>query len=79
MTQEFQIRGELITLDALIKAVGLADSGALAKMMIAVGKVRVDGVVETRKTRKLRGGERIEVAGQVFLMKGDEKSAKTDA
>lgn len=58
MKQEFQIKGELITLDALLKAVGAADSGAHAKAMVAEGLVRVDGEVELRKTRKLRGGER---------------------
>ena len=43
MKQEFQIKGELITLDALLKAVGAADSGAHAKAMVAEGLVRVDG------------------------------------
>lgn len=57
----FEIRGELITLDALLKAVGAADSGAQAKYRIAEGEVKVDGKVETRKTRKLRGGEVVEV------------------
>ena len=56
MKRDFQIRGELITLDALLKAVGIAESGAQAKAMIADGLVRVDGDVELRKTRKLRGG-----------------------
>ena len=63
MKQEFQIKGELITLDALLKAVGAADSGAHAKAMVAEGLVRVDGEVELRKTRKLRGGERVELEG----------------
>lgn len=61
MKQEFQIRGELITLDALLKALGLANSGAQAKAMISDGLVRVDGEVELRKTRKLRGGERVQL------------------
>lgn len=54
----FAIRGEYITLDALLKAVGAADSGAQAKHRIAEGEVTVDGVVETRK---LRGGETVVV------------------
>lgn len=57
MKTNFEIRGELITLDALLKALGIADSGAQAKMIIAEGYVQVDGKVETRKARKLRGGE----------------------
>ena len=37
----FAIRGEYITLDALLKAVGAADSGAQAKHRIAEGEVTV--------------------------------------
>ena len=71
MTQEFQIRGELITLDALLKALGIADSGAQAKAMIADGLVKVDGEVELRKTRKLRGGEVVELDGDQISVKPD--------
>lgn len=74
MTQEFSIRGEYITLDALLKAVGAAGSGAQAKAMIADGLVKVDGVTETRKTRKLRGGELVEAEGlSVRLLAPPEK------
>ena len=41
MNTEFYIRGELITLDALLKATGLADSGGQAKELINEGKVKV--------------------------------------
>ncbi len=71
MNHEFQIKGELITLDALLKAVGAADSGAQAKAMIADGVVRVDGEVELRKTRKLRGGELVELDGVSVTLKAD--------
>ena len=71
MKRDFQIRGELITLAALLKAVGIAESGAQAKAMIADGLVRVDGDVELRKTRKLRGGETVETGGEVIVLKAD--------
>lgn len=58
---DFALRGEYITLDALLKASGLADSGGAAKVLIADGGVRVDGQVETRRGRKLRGGEVVQV------------------
>lgn len=61
MQTTFQIRGELITLDALLKAAGIAGSGAQAKEMVAEGAVLVDGETENRKTRKLRGGELVEI------------------
>ena len=53
------LRGDHITLDALLKASGLADSGGRAKAMVAAGLVRVDGQQELRKTRKLRAGQRV--------------------
>ena len=40
---DFEIRGEHITLDALLKATGLAPSGGGAKAMVTAGKVQVDG------------------------------------
>lgn len=67
---EFAVRGEYITLDALLKATSLAPSGGAAKAMVAEGVVRVDGVVELRKTCKLRPHQVVSAAGtQVFLIK----------
>lgn len=54
---DFTLRGEYITLDALLKASGLAASGGRAKAMIAAGAVEVDGRVELRKTCKIRAGQ----------------------
>ena len=54
---DFPLRGEFITLDALLKATGLAPSGGIAKMMIADGQVQVDGQTELRKTCKIRAGQ----------------------
>jgi ribosome-associated protein len=61
---EFKLRGEFITLDALLKATGLADSGGAAKQLITAGEVRVDGQVDTRRGAKIRAGQRVQVAGQ---------------
>ena len=64
MTQiEFELRGEHITLDALLKATGLAHSGGGAKMMVTAGQVQVDGQVETRRGCKLRAGTVVAVPG----------------
>ena len=54
---EFALRGEFITLDSLLKATGLADSGGNAKAMVAAGLVQVDGRDELRKTCKVRAGQ----------------------
>ena len=53
---DFALRGEHITLEALLKASGLASGGA-AKALIAEGGVQVNGEVETRRGRKLRAGD----------------------
>jgi ribosome-associated protein len=60
---DFELRGEHITLDALLKATGLAGSGGGAKAMVASGKVQIDGRDELRKTCKLRPGQVVGVHG----------------
>ena len=55
----FVLRGDYITLDALLKASGLVASGGAAKLLIADGGVRVNGEVETRRGRKLRAGDEV--------------------
>jgi ribosome-associated protein len=60
---DFPLRGEFITLDHLLKATGLADSGGGAKAMVAEGRVQVDGRDELRKTCKIRAGQVVSVAG----------------
>lgn len=72
MNTEFYIRGELITLDALLKAIGLADSGGQAKELINEGKVKVNNEVETRRGRKLRGGEVVEFQDQKITVKAQQ-------
>ena len=54
---DFVLRGDHITLDALLKATGLAPSGGSARQLITEGQVRVDGQVELRKTAKMRAGQ----------------------
>jgi ribosome-associated protein len=71
-TQQFDLEGDHVELNQLLKLAGLCHSGGAGKMLVASGAVRVDGAVELRKTAKIRAGqvvsvddERIEVrAGQ---------------
>ena len=57
-----------IRLDAFLKLSGLAQTGGHAKLLIQDGEVTVDGAVETRRGRKLRGGESVEVSGQAITV-----------
>lgn len=63
---DFELRGDHITLDALLKATGLVGSGGAAKVLIADGQVQVNGEVDTRRGRKLRAGDRV-VLGEVSV------------
>lgn len=56
---DLPLRGAHITLDALLKASGLAPSGGAAKALIAEGGVRVNGEPEMRRGRKLRAGDEV--------------------
>ena len=60
-TTDFPLRGDHITLDALLKASGIVSSGGAAKVLIAAGGVRVNGAGETRRGRKLRAGDEVVV------------------
>lgn len=60
-----------ITLDQFLKQAGIVGSGGQAKIIIQAGEVLLNGVVETRRGKKLSpgdivtvGGERIEVPAE---------------
>jgi ribosome-associated protein len=53
-----RLRGDHITLAQAVKAVGLADTGGQAKVIVRNGDVAVNDVIETRPGRKLRAGDR---------------------
>jgi ribosome-associated protein len=57
----FDLRGDHITLDALLKATGLATSGGEAKILIQQGGVQVNGAVDVRRGRKVRAGDEVAV------------------
>jgi ribosome-associated protein len=60
---DFQLRGEFIALNDLLKLTGVSDSGGAAKALVAEGVVSVDGQVETRKTAKIRAGQVVSLTG----------------
>ena len=57
----FELRGEFIPVDSLLKATGVAESGGRARMMVVEGLVTVDGQPESRKTAKIRAGQTVRV------------------
>ena len=58
---EFQLEHGYVELNQLLKLVGLCDSGGAGKVLVASGKVAVDGTQELRKTAKIRAGQRVRI------------------
>jgi ribosome-associated protein len=57
-----------IRLDQFLKWQALVGTGGEAKLRIQGGEVRVNGFQETRRGRKLKPGDRVELAGQTVLV-----------
>lgn len=76
---DFEVKGEMIKLDALLKAAGLASSGGMAKEAIQAGQVLVNGQKETRRGAKLRGGETVSFGGKEIFVKAGKGASKHDA
>jgi ribosome-associated protein len=55
----FELDRDFVELNQLLKLTGLCDSGGAGKQLVASGAVRVDGIVELRKTRKIHAGQRV--------------------
>ncbi len=55
---------ETIKLEQFLKLAQVVQSGGEAKHLIQSGFVKVNGEVETRRGRKLHGGDVVEVGGE---------------
>ena len=62
--EQIKLSEEYIKLGLALKAAGLVSSGVEAKIVIQDGLVSVDGEIDTRRGKKLYGGEVIEFDGQ---------------
>ena len=62
------VRAEPIELCQLLKFAGLTDSGGEAKQVISEGKVRLNGIVETQKRKKVRAGDRVEYGDETLVV-----------
>ena len=66
---EFQLEHEYVELNQLLKLAGVCDSGGAGKVLVASGGVMVDGVVESRKTAKIRAGQTVAIDDLQILVK----------
>jgi len=62
--ETFTIDGDYIELMALLKAIGLAETGGHAKFIVDDGEVLRNGEVEFRRRAKLIKGDQLEVSGR---------------
>jgi len=62
MDERLNVGDRPINLTQVLKLAGWALHGGEAKALIAEGRVRVNGQVETRKRRKMTAGDRVELA-----------------
>lgn len=68
MEQIFKIEGEYIELIQLLKAIGLANTGGHAKMIVDQEMVTRNGEIETRKRAKLIAGDIIEITDNKIIL-----------
>ena len=72
----FDLAGEFVELNQLLKLSGLCDSGGAGKNMVASGVVKVDGKKELRKTAKIRAGQTVSVGDvRISVIAGNENPA----
>ena len=64
---------EPVELYKILKFEGLVTTGGDAKLLIGDGQVTVNGDIETRKRRKIVGGDIIELGGAKILVEGLSK------
>lgn len=60
------INTEYITLGQFLKYINEISSGAMAKLFLSEGKVKVNGEVETRRGRKLYPGYVINIESKQY-------------
>ena len=59
---------EPIRLDQFLKLSGLVRSGGEAKHLIQESQVLLNGVIETHRSKKLRPGDKVTLAGQTAIV-----------
>ena len=64
-----EINREPVELYKILKFEGLVSSGGIAKSVVAEGQVKVNGIIETQKRKKIVSGDIVEFEGQKLEIK----------
>ena len=67
--EEFKIEGDYIELIQLLKAIGVAQTGGHAKMIVEHGLILRNGETELRKRAKLIPGDKIQMEELTVILK----------
>ena len=67
--EELFIRDDFIKLGQALKLAGLVESGVEAKEVIQNGLVKVNGVIDTRRGKKLVVDDEVHFDGNSFVVK----------
>ena len=70
--QVYRIKDEFIKLGQALKAAGMVDSGVDAKYAVLDGLVKVNGVTETQRGKKLVAGDIVEYDGRTLKIESGE-------
>ncbi|WP_088242585.1 RNA-binding S4 domain-containing protein [Calothrix rhizosoleniae] len=69
-----KIRDGTIKLNQFLKLMGIVPTGGQAKLMIQGGEVLVNGMVETRRGKRLLPGDQVIVEGKTFVVDLDNST-----
>ncbi|NLM96485.1 MAG: RNA-binding S4 domain-containing protein [Halanaerobiaceae bacterium] len=62
--QKIKINTDTIKMDQFLKWAEIVSTGGEAKLLIKNGKVKVNGVIDTRRGLKLKDGDIVEIIGK---------------
>lgn len=69
--KNFTIKGEFITLAQFLKEESIISSGGQAKWYLKDNPVKLNGVSEDRRGKKLHPGDVVEVEGQSYTFSAE--------
>ena len=67
--EEIYIKDDFIKLGQALKLAGLVESGVEAKEVIQDGLVKINGVIDTRRGKKLVADDEVSFDGNSFVIK----------
>ena len=59
---------KIIQLDQFLKLSGLVSTGGQAKVLIQGGEVKLNGLIETRRKKKIKAGDVVELFGKRIIV-----------